>query len=133
MALAAEESEAQLRFVYAVGRVHGAEYPVVEVWPVGKVLAHRQRFNKVGERHYSYENLEMYARKVALLQVLKYMPKSVELQNAVSLEHNVGEQHLDIQEIAGAATALGGDGHDAGPGTIGFFFERAGHERPARI
>ena len=96
--LAAEENEAQLRFVYAVGRVHGAEYPVVEVWPVGKVLAHRQRFNKVGERHYSYENLEMYARKVALLQVLKYMPKSVELQNAVSLEHNVGEQHLTVED-----------------------------------
>src|SRR5207237_2124863 len=81
-----------------VGRVHGAEYPVVEVWPVGKVLAHRQRFNKVGDRHYSYENLEMYARKVALLQVLKYMPKSVELQNAVSLEHNVGEQHLTVED-----------------------------------
>jgi recombination protein RecT len=29
--------------------------------------------------------MEMYARKVVLLQVLKYMPKSVEVQRAVDV------------------------------------------------
>ena len=98
--LAAQENETQLRFVYAIGRVHGSEWPVVEVWPVAKVIAHRERYNKVGDRHYSFENLEMYARKVALLQVLKYMPKSVELVTAVSLEHasRDGGQHLTVEE-----------------------------------
>jgi recombination protein RecT len=44
----------------------------------------------VGGRHYamaSESNFEMYARKVALLQVLKYMPSSIELANAITVSH----------------------------------------------
>src|ERR1700747_1947116 len=37
--LAAQENETQLRFVYAIGRVHGSEWPVVEVWPGPKGIA----------------------------------------------------------------------------------------------
>lgn len=77
----------QLTHVYAVGRIKGAEWPVIEVWSRAKVEKHRDRFNKVGTQHYSYQHFEMYARKVALLQVIKYMPKSVELQTAVDLEN----------------------------------------------
>jgi recombination protein RecT len=100
-----EEREETLTYVYAVGRVKGSEWPVVEVWPVDKIVAHRDRYNKVGKRHYSFENLEMYGRKVALLQVLKYMPKSVELAQAVGLEHaaSTGSQHLNVEEAIDAA------------------------------
>jgi len=72
-----------LKWAYACGKVNGSEQPVVEAWPVARVVKHRDRYNKVGQRHYSYENFEMYARKVVLLQVLKYMPRSIELNNAI--------------------------------------------------
>lgn len=75
--------------VYAVGRVNGSEYPVIEVWTMDRVVKHLNKFNKVGGRHYALEkngqNMEMYARKVVLLQVLKYMPKSIEVQRAVDV------------------------------------------------
>lgn len=81
-----ENDESKLTHVYAVGRVKGAELPVIEVWTKAKVIKHRDKYNKVGSRHYSYSNLEMYARKVVLLQVIKYMPKSVELQTAMDVD-----------------------------------------------
>lgn len=83
-----DEDEKSLQFVYAVGRVKNAEWPVIEVWPIKKVLRHRDKYNKVGDAHYSHDNLEMYGRKVALLQVLKYMPKSAEVMQAVALSHS---------------------------------------------
>ncbi len=70
--------------VYAVGKVNGASAHVVEWWPMTAVWKHRDRFNKVGRDHYSYQHPEMYARKVVLLQVLKYMPRSIELNNAIT-------------------------------------------------
>jgi recombination protein RecT len=82
-----EDAEAgrELTHVYAVGRVNGSNHPVIEVWPMAKIWQHRDAYNKVGRRHYSYDNPEMYARKVPLLQVLKYMPASVELSNAITI------------------------------------------------
>lgn len=73
-----------LRWVYACGKVNGSEQPVIEAWPMSRVWKHRDRYNKVGQKHYSYANEEMYARKVVLLQVLKYMPRSIELNNAIT-------------------------------------------------
>ena len=73
----------KLKWVYACGQVNGSALPVVEAWPIERVWKHRDRFNKVGNDHYSYMHPEMYARKVVLLQVLKYMPRSVELNNAM--------------------------------------------------
>lgn len=70
--------------VYACGKVNGSEQPIVEYWTIQRVIKHRDRFNKVGRGHYSFNNLEMYARKVVLLQVLKYLPRSVELANALT-------------------------------------------------
>ena len=81
-----ENDESKLTHVYAIGRVKGAEFPVIEVWTIKKILKHRDKYNKVGPKHYSFENLEMYARKIPLLQVLKYMPKSVELQSAMDVD-----------------------------------------------
>lgn len=74
----------KLIWVYACGKVNGSEQPIVEAWPMVRVWRHRDRFNKVGEKHYSYEHPEMYARKVVLLQVLKYLPRSIELNNAIA-------------------------------------------------
>lgn len=74
----------KLRWVYACGKVNGSEQPVIEAWPISRVWKHRDQHNKVGRGHYSYQNPEMYARKVVLLQVLKYMPRSIELNNAIA-------------------------------------------------
>lgn len=88
----AEENDPEkLTHVYAIGRVNGSQWPVIEVWTIGKVWKHRDQYNKVGNRHYSYRDPEMYARKVPLLQVLKYMPKSIELQKALEVA-NAAEQ-----------------------------------------
>ena len=82
--------------VYAVGRVNGSEYPIIEVWPIKKVWKHRDRYNKVGDRHYSFRHPEMYARKVVLLQVIKYLPSSIEISTAMDMDYaaNQGTQHL---------------------------------------
>ena len=76
--------------VYAIGRVRDSSMAVIEVWTRSKVQKHLKRYNKVGDRHYAKtdeNNFEMYARKVALLQVLKYMPASIELANAIDVSH----------------------------------------------
>lgn len=86
-----EDNPKKLTHTYAVGRVNGSEWPVIEVWPIKKVWKHRDKVNKVGDRHYSFEHPEMYARKVPLLQVCKYMPKSVELTNALTIAHAAEE------------------------------------------
>lgn len=83
------DSWEDITHVYAVGRVNGSEYPVLEVWSMERVQRHLKKYNKVGGQHYAVKdkgsNMEMYARKVVLLQVLKYMPKSVEVQRAVEV------------------------------------------------
>jgi recombination protein RecT len=82
-----DEDPGALTHVYAVGKIRGNDVPVIEVWPIAKVWRHRDRFNKVGKKHYSFNHPEMYARKVALLQVLKYMPQSIELTAAMEASH----------------------------------------------
>lgn len=80
--------------VYAIGRVRDASMAVIEVWSRAKVQKHLKQYNKVGGRHYANtdeNNFEMYARKVALLQVLKYMPASIELANAITVTNAVEE------------------------------------------
>lgn len=95
------DSEGRLTHVYAIGRVKGSDWPIIDVWPIEKVWKHRDRYNKVGEKHYSYENPEMYARKVPLLQVLKYMPCSPELATALALNDTAergAAQNLSVKE-----------------------------------
>jgi hypothetical protein len=90
--------EAALQFVYAVGRIKNSDYPIIDVWDIDKIWAHRDKQNKVGDRHYSYVHPEMYSRKIPLLQVLKYLPSSIELANASSLDATAaeGRQSLTI-------------------------------------
>lgn len=80
-----EDDVANITHVYAIGRVNNSQWPVIEVWSIAKIWKHRNRYNKVGTDHYSYANPEMYARKIPLLQVLKYMPASIELTNAIEV------------------------------------------------
>lgn len=86
-----EDDPIKMTHVYAVGRVNGSNWPVIEVWTMRKIWKHRDQYNKVGKRHYSYRDQEMYARKVPLLQVLKYMPSSIELSNALAANHAAEE------------------------------------------
>ena len=79
-----EDDPGKLTHTYAVGRVNGSNHPVIEVWTIKKIWKHRDKYNKVGRKHYSFRDPEMYARKVPLLQVLKYMPSSIELSNALA-------------------------------------------------
>jgi recombination protein RecT len=79
-----EDDPNRMTHVYSVGRVNGSDWPVIEVWSMNKVWKHRDKYNKVGTSHYSFRDAEMYARKVPLLQVIKYMPSSVELTNALA-------------------------------------------------
>lgn len=94
-------NRADFTHVYAVGRVRGAEEPIFEVWTHERVTKHRDRFNKVGKQHYSFQHFEMYARKVVLLQVLKYLPASPELQTAMELEIAAEKdgQKLDLSNV----------------------------------
>ena len=72
---------------YSVGWVKDATMPIIELWRVTKIRKHRDKYNKQGTKHYSYRDWEMYARKIPLLQVLKYMPCSIEVQNAIAVSN----------------------------------------------
>lgn len=94
--------ERRLLYTYAVGEQKGATRPVVDVWGFKKVIDHRTLYNKIGDKHYSYKdpnNMEMYARKLPLLQVIKYLPKSVELAMTAGLDYSAeaGTQSLTIE------------------------------------
>jgi recombination protein RecT len=99
-----DETKANLRFVYAIGKLAATGEKVIEVWPVAKVLRHLKRFNKVGDKHYALKddnNFIAYARKVALLQVVKYLPKSVDdrrLEAAQAIEAH-GSSAVDLKDV----------------------------------
>ncbi len=81
------DEAADITHAFAIGWVQGASMPIIELWTVGKITKHRDKYNKVGKKHYSFRDWEMYCRKIPLLQVLKYMPCSVEVSNAIAVSH----------------------------------------------
>lgn len=84
------EEHADITHYYAIGRVKGSDWPHVVVWSVNKTIKHLNQYNKVGGKHYAVQtddNMEAYGRKVVLLQVIKYLPTSVELENAIAAEN----------------------------------------------
>jgi recombination protein RecT len=81
------DDAADITHGYAIGWVKDSSMPIIELWTVGKIKKHRDKYNKVGKSHYSFRDWEMYARKIPLLQVLKYMPCSVEVSNAMAISH----------------------------------------------
>lgn len=135
------DSYRDITHVYAVGRVNGSQYPVIEVWTMDKVIKHLNKFNKVGGRHYALEkngqNMEMYARKVVLLQVLKYMPKSIEVQRAVDVANAVDagkpftiDGDMVVIDDRGDDQGDTGAGGDSSTGAAGNGGNRAGAEKP---
>lgn len=81
------DDPADITHAFAIGWVQGAEMPIIELWRVSKIEKHRDKYNKVDKSHYSFRDWEMYCRKVPLLQVLKYMPSSVEISNAIAISN----------------------------------------------
>ena len=79
------DDPADITHAYAIGWVKDATMPIIELWRVSKIKKHRDKYNRQGQKHYSFRDWEMYARKVPLLQVIKYMPCSIEVANAVAL------------------------------------------------
>jgi len=86
--LANEDDPRKIKYFYAIGHINGVEEKIIEVWSAERVANHRDRYNKVGKAHYSFQNWEMYGRKIPFLQVVKYMPISIE--NAYAL--NVAQE-----------------------------------------
>lgn len=89
---------------YACGLVRGAQYPVFDVWTMEEIVEHRSRFNKSGDKHYSYkspEGMEAYGRKIPLLQVLKYMPANFEMEQATDLDSaaETGTQRIRPNDV----------------------------------
>jgi len=111
-----EDAPDKITHVYAVGRVKGSEWPVIEVWPIAKVWKHRDRYNRQGTKHYSYREPEMYARKIPLLQVLKYLPSSPELEAAMVLANTENDQHLTLEGVLSSDGTMHVD--DARPGNV---------------
>lgn len=95
-----EDDPSKLTHAYAVGRIKEQDWPVIECWTAARLKRHRDHINKVGEKHYSFQHWEMYCRKVVLLQVLKYMPGSIELMTAV--------EYADRQEFSNTAKIVDG-------------------------
>ena len=112
--------DAALIRTYAVGRQKGMEWPVIEVWDIDKIWAHRNKQNKVGDRHYSFAYPEMFALKIPLLQVIKYLQSSIELNNASALDITAseGRQSLTVDMVLdknSAGLESGGDSSSFNP------------------
>jgi recombination protein RecT len=101
---------------FAIGWVKDANMPIIELWTVGKIKKHRDKYNKVGAKHYSFRDWEMYCRKVPLLQVLKYMPSSIELSNAIAVSNASEAGHGATIDGLGIVIEDddGSDGDDSG-------------------
>lgn len=84
--LAKDRAVGKITHVYAIGEIAGLSDRIIEVWSIEQVAEHFRRYNKQGEKHYAAkdDNWEMYARKVPLLQVAKYLPQTVEITNVVA-------------------------------------------------
>jgi phage RecT family recombinase len=80
------ETDANITHAYAIGTLSGRERPLIEVMTIDQIKAHRDRYNKQGNDHYSFTNLAAYAKKVPLLRLSKLLPKSVERPITIELE-----------------------------------------------
>ncbi len=113
------EDHKDITHYYAIGRVKGAEFPHIKVWTPKKVISHLNMYNKVGGEHYALkndDNMEAYGQKVVLLQVLKFLPTSQELENALAANaaHDNGKEAKVDSTIDGNFVFLDdGDGEAA--------------------
>lgn len=99
---------------FAIGWVKDASMPIIELWTVAKIRKHRDKYNKVGQKHYSFRDWEMYCRKIPLLQVLKYMPSSIELSNAIAVSNASEAGHGATIDGFGVVIETDEDGSGSG-------------------
>jgi recombination protein RecT len=94
-------SKEHMTHVYSIGRIKNSDWPIIEVWTTEQIIEHRNKLNKVGSDHYSYTWMEQYARKVPLMQVIKYLPKSIEMATAISLDNaaETGGTEINIKDV----------------------------------
>lgn len=98
------DRDAEPTFFWSTALQPGARYPVIEVNTADWTRKHRDRFNKVGTRHYSFggpENWEGYGRKVPLLQTIKYLPVTYEAAMAAELDYaaDKGTQRIRAEDV----------------------------------
>jgi recombination protein RecT len=78
-----------ITYYYAIGKIQGQDAPLIEVWSVAKVIRHLNEHNSQGASHYALKSdgaMEAYGRKVPLLRVLQYMPRSGDLDIALAAD-----------------------------------------------
>lgn len=75
-----------LSHAYAIGRIHGSDFPVIEVWTLDRICSHRERYIGDDISHYSHFNLDAYARKLPLAKVIDYLPRSTEIAQALAMD-----------------------------------------------
>jgi len=101
------DDHASITHYYAIGKVKGSDTPIIEVWSVAKVIRHLNKYNAQGASHYalkSDEAMESYGRKIALLRVLQYMPRSREMDAALQADA-ANYARTPLPEPAAAAPA----------------------------
>jgi recombination protein RecT len=115
-----EDDPRKITHVYAIGKIKGMEHtPVIEVWTIAKVWKHRNKYNKQGDKHYSFREPEAYAKKIPLLQVLKLMPQSIELKAAMETADAAdrgANVTIDAETWIATPTHPFDDGDDGGDG-----------------
>ena len=116
------ENPDKLIYTYAIGHIRGdggwMPPPIIEVWKVEKVQMHLQHYNRVGDKHYALKdgnNWVQYARKLPLLQVCKYMPKSAEVSKAIEASNRADSGEPFTIDGDFDLTPEGGGGSAAGP------------------
>ena len=105
-----------LTHVYAIGEIAGMQDRIIEVWPIEVVKEHFERFNKVGKKHYAYNHWEMYARKLPVLQVAKYIPRTVEVVTVVAAAYTAERNENLILDEQGRPVNADYRGDDGAPG-----------------
>lgn len=99
-----EDDPEKLIATYAIGGIKGLDdFRIIECWTNDRVRKHFNKYNKVGQKHYAHKNWEMYARKVVLLQTIKYLPASVEVSTLEELDrsYEMGTpQNLNVASAA---------------------------------
>ncbi len=115
--MATDRDVKKITHVYAIGEIAGLTDRVIEVWDIAQVREHFNRFNKQGVKHYAAndKNWEMYARKVPLLQVAKYLPQTVEITNVVAAAYTAERNENLIVDEQGVPLNAGFQGDDPAP------------------
>jgi recombination protein RecT len=91
----------QIKYAYVVAHLNGGGQ-VFEIWPVQKLIAHRNRYARGYDREDSpwvTAQDQMFMKSV-LKQLMKFLPKSIEFRRAETLDDNVIEYDMHSQKLS---------------------------------